>query len=55
VHAEVTGLRPDREYYYRFRVGTQLSPVGRTRTAPADRIPMIMGPVKIRLQRLPGG
>ncbi|SCL22650.1 alkaline phosphatase D [Micromonospora pallida] len=35
VHAEVTGLRPDREYYYRFRVGNQLSPVGRTRTAPA--------------------
>jgi alkaline phosphatase D len=35
VHAEVTGLRSDREYYYRFRVGNQLSPVGRTRTAPA--------------------
>ncbi|WP_353951416.1 alkaline phosphatase D family protein [Knoellia sp. S7-12] len=35
VHAEVSGLRPDREYWYRFRVGNDLSPVGRTRTAPA--------------------
>ena len=34
VHAEVTGLLPDRVYYYRFRVGSQLSPVGRTRTFP---------------------
>jgi alkaline phosphatase D len=35
VHVEVTGLRPDREYYYRFKVGNHLSPIGRTRTAPA--------------------
>ncbi|WP_433162531.1 alkaline phosphatase D family protein [Kribbella sp. CA-247076] len=35
VHAEVHGLRPDREYWYRFVVGDQVSPVGRTRTAPA--------------------
>ncbi|MFJ9041785.1 alkaline phosphatase D family protein [Streptomyces sp. NPDC102406] len=35
VHAEVHGLRPDREYYYRFRAGTQVSGTGRTRTAPA--------------------
>ncbi|MFD0684479.1 alkaline phosphatase D family protein [Actinomadura fibrosa] len=35
VHAEVGGLRPDREYFYRFRVGGEVSPVGRTRTAPA--------------------
>ncbi|SCL72828.1 alkaline phosphatase D [Micromonospora citrea] len=34
VHAEVDGLRPGREYFYRFRVGTEISPVGRTRTAP---------------------
>jgi alkaline phosphatase D len=34
VHAEVHGLRPDRVYWYRFRVGDQVSPVGRTRTAP---------------------
>ncbi|GAB3665243.1 alkaline phosphatase D family protein [Nocardioides korecus] len=35
VHVEVGGLRPGAEYFYRFRVGTFLSPVGRTRTAPA--------------------
>lgn len=32
VHVEVEGLRPGAEYFYRFRVGTQISPVGRTRT-----------------------
>ncbi len=36
VHVEVTGLTPDRWYFYRFRAGDALSPVGRTRTAPAD-------------------
>ena len=35
VHAEVTGLRSGAEYFYRFRAGDQLSPVGRTKTAPA--------------------
>ncbi|PTH84563.1 alkaline phosphatase [Streptomyces sp. A244] len=35
VHVDVKGLRSDSEYYYRFRVGTWISPVGRTRTAPA--------------------
>ncbi|HEY8456670.1 MAG TPA: alkaline phosphatase D family protein [Actinopolymorphaceae bacterium] len=35
VHVEVSGLRPDRWYYYRFRVGNEMSPVGRTRTLPA--------------------
>ncbi|WP_433164506.1 alkaline phosphatase D family protein [Kribbella sp. CA-247076] len=34
VHPEVRGLRPEREYFYRFRVGTEISPVGRTRTLP---------------------
>lgn len=37
VHARVTGLRPDRHYWYRFRCGNAVSPVGRTRTAPASR------------------
>ncbi|MFJ8648770.1 alkaline phosphatase D family protein [Streptomyces sp. NPDC093546] len=36
VHVEVTGLLSDRVYYYRFRAGTWISPVGRTRTAPGD-------------------
>ena len=34
VHVELAGLRPGREYFYRFRVGAHLSPAGRTRTAP---------------------
>ncbi len=34
VHAEVTGLAPDRWYFYRFLAGDAVSPVGRTRTAP---------------------
>lgn len=35
VHVEPHWLRPGREYFYRFRVQGHLSPVGRTRTAPA--------------------
>jgi alkaline phosphatase D len=34
VHVEVTGLLPDRAYFYRFRVGGAASGVGRVRTAP---------------------
>jgi alkaline phosphatase D len=35
VHVDVRGLKPGREYFYRFRAGSQISPVGRTRTAPS--------------------
>ncbi|MCA9035969.1 MAG: alkaline phosphatase D family protein [Planctomycetaceae bacterium] len=35
VHVEVDGLQPDRWYFYRFHTGGELSPAGRTRTAPA--------------------
>jgi alkaline phosphatase D len=35
VHADVRGLRPHHEYYYRFRVGNEISGTARTRTAPA--------------------
>ncbi|MFF8604955.1 alkaline phosphatase D family protein [Streptomyces sp. NPDC015346] len=35
VHVEITLLDPDRVYFYRFRAGDWISPVGRTRTAPA--------------------
>jgi len=35
VHAEVAGLAPGREYFYRFRLGPYESPVGRALTAPA--------------------
>ncbi len=34
VHVEVTGLRPDRWYWYRFKCGGDVSPRGRTRTMP---------------------
>ncbi|MEU4312031.1 alkaline phosphatase D family protein [Nocardia sp. NPDC024068] len=39
VHPEIRGLAPGRWYYYRFRVGSEISPVGRTRTAPAAGAP----------------
>jgi len=35
VHPEISGLRPGWEYFYRFKVGPEISPVGRTKTAPA--------------------
>ncbi|MET7281732.1 alkaline phosphatase D family protein [Kribbella sp. NPDC005582] len=35
VHVIAGGLNPDFDYYYRFRAQGHLSPVGRTRTAPA--------------------
>lgn len=35
IHAEVGGLEPGREYWYRFTAGGHQSVVGRTRTAPA--------------------
>jgi alkaline phosphatase D len=35
LHVEVGGLAPARPYWYRFRAGREVSPVGRTRTAPA--------------------
>lgn len=34
VHAEVSGLAPDRHYFYRFIAGDAVSPTGRTRTFP---------------------
>lgn len=40
VHVEVGDLRPGAEYFYRFRVGTELSQTGRTRTAPAAHAPL---------------
>jgi len=35
VHVEVPALKSDRWYWYRFRVGDAISPIGRTRTLPA--------------------
>ncbi len=40
VHAEVSGLEPGTTYWYRFQAGGEVSPIGRTRTAPAiDAMP----------------
>ncbi len=36
VHVEVSGLESARWYWYRFRAGAEVSPVGRTRTAPEE-------------------
>ena len=35
VHVEVEGLRDGRDYFYRMIAGGEVSPVGRTKTAPA--------------------
>jgi len=37
IHADVRGLQPGGEYFYRFRVFGDISPVGRTRTLPPPR------------------
>src|SRR5215510_11838525 len=37
VHVEVTGLRPDRWYWYQFKAGDEVSPKGRTRTLPTTK------------------
>ncbi|MES3023292.1 MAG: alkaline phosphatase D family protein [Pseudomonadota bacterium] len=43
VHVDVRGLAPDRWYWYRFMLGAAVSPVGRTRTAPApDALPAML-------------
>ena len=40
VHVQVQGLTPGRWYWYRFRAGDAVSPVGRTRTAPPVDAPL---------------
>ena len=47
VHVDVEGLRPARDYHYRFMSGDEVSAVGRTRTAPApgegdDRLRLVL-------------
>ncbi len=43
VHVDVSGLAPGRWYWYRFMLGDAVSPVGRTRTAPApDSMPALL-------------
>jgi alkaline phosphatase D len=38
VHVEVMGLAPERWYWYRFKVGNYVSPIGRTRTLPVASV-----------------
>jgi alkaline phosphatase D len=38
VHAEVDGLEPGREYFYRFNASGEISPTGRTKTAPTGNV-----------------
>jgi len=45
VHVDVRGLRPGREYWYRFRTGGHLSAPGRTRTAPTSTRRLRLGVV----------
>ena len=40
VHVEVSGLEAGREYWYRFRAGSEMSRAGRTRTAPPAGAPV---------------
>ncbi len=40
VHVEVSRLEPARWYWYQFKTGSHLSPVGRTRTAPDPGKPL---------------
>ena len=35
VHAAARGLGPNRNYFYRFKAGSEISPAGRTKTLPA--------------------
>ncbi len=34
VHVEVDGLQPSTKYYYRFKAGSEVSPIGKTKTLP---------------------
>ncbi len=40
VRVEATGLDAGREYFYRFRAGSEVSPTGRTKTAPPEGKPV---------------
>jgi alkaline phosphatase D len=56
VHVDVQGLEPDRWYWYRFRVGSSISPTGRTRTTPAaDATPARLRLAHASCQNYQGG
>ena len=41
IKIDLSGLQPDRAYYYRFRSASEMSPTGRTRTAPLGATPRL--------------
>lgn len=56
VHVEVDGLTPGRPYWYRFRVGPEVSQTGRTKTAPAaDATPAVVRFANAGCQRYEDG
>ncbi len=56
IHVDVRGLEPRREYFYRFKAGSEGSPVGRTRTAPpAGTIPARWAFAFASCQNFPAG
>jgi len=55
VHVEVEGLDADREYFYRFKTGSEDSPVGRTRTAPNARADQKVRFAFVSCQNFPAG
>jgi alkaline phosphatase D len=56
VHAEIAGLQPETPYWYRFKFGTEVSTVGRTRTAPpAAKTPEKMRFAFVSCQNYTGG
>jgi alkaline phosphatase D len=54
VHVEVDGLEPGRPYWYRFRVGGEVSSTGRTKTAP-DGLPAVVRFANVGCQRYEDG
>lgn len=56
VHVEVEGLEPATRYYYRFKAGGEVSPMGRTKTTPArDASPTELNIAFASCQSYPAG
>ena len=55
VHVDVNGLKSQRPYWYRFKAGTEVSPVGRASTAPATRRGELAFEVRFRVLPELGG
>lgn len=55
VHVDVVGLGPDRHYWYRFRIGSHLSRIGRTKTFPPPDKPVGATFAALSCQNFPAG